>query len=143
MMLTEHFALAELRCNDAGRTPVPAEYLDNARRLCEQLEVLRACLKAPIVITSGYRTEGHNRRCKGAKTSQHLTASAADIRVRWWNPGVGHDPWLPPGDVYSAIERAIDRGDMHAGGLGLYLPREGRSVGWVHYDIGKPRRWRG
>lgn len=135
-MLTAHFTLAELRCRDRHLTPVPAEYLDNARRLCEQLEVLRSCLAgAPIVITSCYRTAAHNTAIKAAKHSQHLTASAADICVR--HPGGGS---FSPSDVRDAIERAIQRGDMRDGGIGVYPIRPGRVRGWTHYDIGPAGR---
>ena len=34
----------------------------------------------PIVITSGYRSEEVNRKCGGAKGSNHLTGCAVDIR---------------------------------------------------------------
>ena len=34
----------------------------------------------PIVISSGYRSEEVNRKCRGAKGSNHLTGCAVDIR---------------------------------------------------------------
>jgi len=36
--------------------------------------------EVPIVITSGYRSEEVNRKCGGAKGSNHLTGCAVDIR---------------------------------------------------------------
>lgn len=131
MKLTPHFDLAELACKDGSC--VPDRFIGNATRLCGELEVLRVELGRPVVITSGYRSPEWNA-ARGAEKSQHLTASAADIRVAN----------VPPRQVHAAIERLIGAGKMRDGGLGLYLPREGRAAGWVHYDVGPAgRRWRG
>jgi uncharacterized protein YcbK (DUF882 family) len=47
-----------------------------------KLEELRAKLNAPIIITSGYRCEKHNRDVGGVRNSQHLYGNAADILVK-------------------------------------------------------------
>jgi uncharacterized protein YcbK (DUF882 family) len=128
--LTTHFHVSEFACRDG--TPVPEEYFDNLTRLCHRLETLRGQLGKPIIILSGYRTPSWNRH-KGVEHSQHLTASAADIRVKD----------VPPRDVRFCILRLIDAGRMSDGGLGLYEASNSRRLGWVHVDIGPPRRWRG
>lgn len=45
------------------------------------LDPLREKYGKPIIVTSGFRSEKLNRAIGGAKTSQHLTGEAADIRT--------------------------------------------------------------
>lgn len=45
------------------------------------LDPLREAWGAPIVVTSGYRSEKLNRAVGGATNSQHLYGQAADIRT--------------------------------------------------------------
>jgi uncharacterized protein YcbK (DUF882 family) len=125
MMLTPHFALAEFACRDGSC--VPDGLLDNVRHLAEQLEILRGRIQRPIVIVSGYRSPTHNAKVKGAKSSRHLTAEAADIRVAGMTPIA----------VRSAVESMIQHGDLKIGGVGLYST-------WLHVDTRtKTARWRG
>ena len=118
---TKHFKVSEFTCKDG--TPVPPQYLHNAKKVADNLEVLRAALGGrPIIITSGYRTPEHNKKVGGVGGSAHLTASAADIVVRG----------IPP-----TIEKLIDAGKMQEGGIGIYKT-------FVHYDIrGTRARWDG
>lgn len=137
--LTEHFNSVEFMCKDGCL--VPADLMANVKRLAEQLEILRGKAGAPVAIISGYRTPTHNEGVKGKPKSRHLTAEAADIRIKG----------RPPIDVYNLIEYLISHGVMHNGGLGLYPPRKARKfpprkarLGFVHYDVrAKPARWRG
>ncbi len=132
MQLTPHFNLIEFACRSGDC--VPDAYLPNVQRLAEQLEVLRDLLGRPIVIISGWRSASHNAAVKGAAKSQHLTASAADIRV------AGRSPTF----VRDMILDLIHDGKMSDGGVGLYLPTAKRALGWVHLDCGPAgRRWRG
>ena len=39
MKLSDNFSLSEFRCNDG--TDVPDEYMDNVRKLAENLQILR------------------------------------------------------------------------------------------------------
>ena len=99
MNFTKHFKIKEFNCKDG--TPVPPQYLSNAKKVADQLEVLRAALGGrPIIITSGYRTPEHNKKVGGVGGSAHLTASAADIVVRG----------IPPAQVAATIEKLIDAG---------------------------------
>ena len=101
MKLSEHFTLGEMTKTSyrlqGGNTP-DSQATANLRNLCENwLEELRYsyntlyCLKPGedyessknvegIVINSGYRSEELNRKCWGAKSSNHLTGCAVDIR---------------------------------------------------------------
>lgn len=124
MQLTKNFNLSEFHCKDG--TPVPEKYYNNVKELAKNLQVLRDELKMAVLITgSGYRTPEHNVRVGGAKNSQHLTASGADINARD----------LSPRQLYARIEKLIKAGKMKEGGLGLYK-------GFVHYDIRNVKaRW--
>lgn len=53
----------------------------NLIRLAVVLEGIRAHLGQPIMVNSSYRDKAHNKRVGGYPSSQHLTASAADIRA--------------------------------------------------------------
>lgn len=126
MQLTPNFTLDEFECHDG--TPVPPTLIGNVRMLAANLQVLRDHVKQPVVINSGYRHPAYNRSIGGAKNSQHLTAKAADIRVRGYTPD----------EAAKVIEQLIAAGKMRQGGLGIY------KRGWVHYDVrGTKARWRG
>lgn len=122
--LTRNFNSKEFDCKDG--TPVPEKYMDNLQKLANNLQILRNELGVPVMVTgSGYRTQSHNKAVGGAKNSQHLTASAADINAQG----------LTPKQLYDKIESLIASKKIIQGGLGLYK-------GFVHYDIrGTKARW--
>lgn len=124
MKLTKNFNRKEFDCKDG--TPVPEQYYNNVQELANNLQVLRDHLGVPVTITgSGYRTPEHNKKVGGAKNSQHLTASGADITARDYSPK----------ELAAEIEKLIAEGKMTQGGIGIYK-------GFVHYDIrGTKARW--
>ena len=123
--LTKNFLLREFRCKDD--TEVPQEYMENVQELAENLQVLRDHLEKPIRIIRAYRTLHYNRKVGGARRSQHLTASASDIKVRG----------MTPQEIKDVIEGLIKKGLMKQGGIGLYKT-------FLHYDIrNKKVRWYG
>ena len=123
--ITENFALSEFRCKDG--TEVPEELMDNVTLLCENLQVLRDHIGKPIRVISGYRSPKYNRRIGGARRSQHMTAKAADIKVKG----------MTPAEVKAAIVKLIKEGKMMKGGIGLYTT-------FTHYDVrGRNARWSG
>lgn len=124
MKLTDNFDLIEFACNDG--TFVPDKYIGNVKQLAENLQVLRNYIDAPIKINSGYRTATYNKSVGGKVNSQHLMAKAADITVKGYTPK----------KLKGIIEQLIAEGKMQDGGIGLYKT-------FVHYDIGKSRRWSG
>jgi uncharacterized protein YcbK (DUF882 family) len=78
--LSEHFTQSEFTCKcGCGETKVNMQ-------LIIKLEELRERLKVPIIITSGYRCEKHNREVGGVKHSQHLYGNAVDIKVKGYTP---------------------------------------------------------
>ena len=87
MNLSQSFTLDELTVSQvaarAGLKNEPNDrHVEALRALCETvLQPLRDHLKRPIVVTSGYRSVGLNRRIGGSATSQHCRGEAADILV--------------------------------------------------------------
>jgi len=98
--ITPHFKWSEFACKDG--TAVPPQYRSNVKELARNLEVLRAALGQPIIITSGYRTPEHNAAVGGVPNSTHTKGMAADIRV----------PGMSPREVAAAIEKLISQGKM-------------------------------
>ncbi|EJZ21374.1 D-Ala-D-Ala carboxypeptidase family metallohydrolase [Rhizobium sp. Pop5] len=75
----------------------------------------------PVVVTSGYRDEEHNRLVGGADESMHKSCEAADIQID------GVSKW----DIATYIRSLPDRG-----GVGTYCHTDS-----VHLDTGKTRDW--
>lgn len=121
--LTTNFKLSEFACRDGS--PVPAEYRSNVQELAKNLQVLRDAIGKAVSLNCGYRTPKHNKAVGGVTNSQHLTASAADLRVSG----------MTPANVQAKIIALISDGKMKEGGVGLYKT-------FVHYDIrGSKSRW--
>jgi len=118
---SKHFKIEEFHCNDG--TPVPEEFYENVQELMDNLEIIREHFGYPIKINSGYRTPEYNNKIGGATKSQHLTASAADIRMN-----------VTPSKVQEGIKQLMEEGKIKKGGLGIY-------ANFTHYDIGKHRTW--
>lgn len=121
--LTKNFSLEEFKCKDGS--DIPNNVLSNITELAKNLQVLRDSINKSISITSGYRSPEHNAKVKGAKNSQHVKGTAADIKVAG----------MTPKEVALVIEGLIESGKMKQGGIGIY-------PSWVHYDIrGVKARW--
>lgn len=116
---TEHFKVSEWRCKDG--TEVPQQYYANLQRLMDKLEVLRKEVgNRPITIVSGYRTPAYNAKVDGAKQSQHMVATAADIRVSG----------MAASEVYKIADKVFADG-----GVGKYST-------FTHVDVrGRRARW--
>lgn len=84
MRLTEHFTLAELTESQVAtrrridNTP-PPRVIENLRRVAELLEEVRALVKRPVIVSSGYRSPALNVAVGGARKSAHVLGLAADI----------------------------------------------------------------
>ena len=121
--LTKNFSLEEFKCKDGS--DIPNNVLSNITELAKNLQVLRDSINKSISITSGYRSPEHNAKVKGAKNSQHVKGTAADIKIAG----------MTPKEVALVIEGLIESGKMKQGGIGIY-------PSWVHYDIrGVKARW--
>lgn len=71
----EYFKVKEFACKDGS----PVVFIDSY--LVGILDILRARIAKPVIITSGYRTPTRNKEVGGAKYSYHMRGRAADIRV--------------------------------------------------------------
>lgn len=117
--------MSEFKCKDGS--DVPDSMLDNVKLLAKNLQVLRDEIGKPIRVISGYRSPKYNRKIGGARKSQHMTAKAADIKIKG----------MTPAEVKSTIVRLIKEGKMMSGGIGLYRT-------FTHYDVrGRNARWYG
>jgi Peptidase M15 len=74
--LTANFSASEFDVNEA----VPSQYYDNRDAVATMLQSFRDMISSPIVVTSCYRDSSRNTDVGGATDSQHLTASAADVK---------------------------------------------------------------
>lgn len=124
--LSENFKLHEFLAHDDPEQP-SGTALRYLAQLCEDvLEPLRAHLKSPIIVTSGFRSPSHNAKIGGAKNSLHTTGMAADIAVGQL------DKQIPVAAFLSKIPEV--------GGIGLY-----EAKGIIHVDIrphvGPPATW--
>ena len=82
MKLSQHFRLGEFtesEYKDVYNIPSHVA-IENMKRICGWLEVLRDRYGAPIIINSGYRSPQLNKRVGGVATSNHVTGCAVDIR---------------------------------------------------------------
>jgi uncharacterized protein YcbK (DUF882 family) len=121
--ITTNFSLEEFNCKD-GST-MPNDVMINIIKLAKNLQVLRDAINKTISITSGYRSHDYNKIIGGAKDSQHIKGTAADIKVKG----------MTPKEVAKVIEGLIANGKMTQGGIGIY-------PSWVHYDCRKIKaRW--
>ena len=84
MQLTPHFSLSEMtRSSTAAsrgldNTPTP-EALQRLELTAQMLERVRAHLRVPITVTSGYRSRAVNEAVGGVTSSDHAHGLAADI----------------------------------------------------------------
>ncbi len=90
-------------------------------QLVKMLKSIESHYGQSVVITSGYRSPGHNRQVRGAKNSLHMFCAAADFQV----PGVSK--W----DLAKYLRSMPNRG-----GVGTYCNTES-----VHIDVGPDRDW--
>ena len=115
--LMENFRVREFACKDGS------DMILINLELVELLQRIRTHFRAPVTITSAYRSHCHNKKVGGAKTSQHLYGIAADIQVK----GVA------PKTVAAYVEQLMP----DKGGIGIYPT-------FVHVDVRKMKsRWRG
>ena len=147
MRLTPHFTLGELcktkHVTEDGNIPSHVA-IENLKRICENwLEDLRYsyntlyCLQPgedyetsknvePIIINSGYRSPAVNLLAGGAKTSNHLSGCAVDIRC------VGKEQMIR----YASI--LVDIADGTKQDFDELLLEQHGNVCWLHFAV-KPK----
>lgn len=118
--LSEHFDSDEFKCKCCGGLPAHGI----SKELISLLEQIRHAFNKSITITSGYRCEHHNQKVGGAKKSQHVQGTAADIKVTG----------IPAHEVHAYLSEHFDD---KIGGLGKY-------PNFTHVDVRENRaRWVG
>lgn len=141
MNLSPHFTLDEMTVSQEAvrsglRNKPDATQIEALRALCAHvLEPLRARVKRPIVVSSGYRSKSVNARIGGSTSSQHCKGEAADIIV----------PGMETADVVELIramrlpfDQVIDEFDRwvhvsHASGNRGEVLVASRRAGQTHY----------
>jgi len=123
--LSEHFSLAELTKTNTKIKNVPNEaQVENLKRLCGWLEMLRMKRNEPIIINSGYRSETVNKAVGGAPNSNHLTGCAVDIHVTGMEQLIRYAAILL--DISNERQEDFDE---------LLLERSPRGTYWLHFAV--------
>ena len=147
MKLSQHFTLGEL-CktkHDTEDGNIPSRVaIENLKRICENwLEDLRYsyntlyCLEPgedyetsknvePIIINSGYRSPAVNLLAGGAKTSNHLSGCAVDIRCAGKEQMIRYASILL--DIADGTKQDYDE---------LLLEQHG-NICWLHFAVRPP-----
>lgn len=85
MMFFKNFTIREFtnyNSNDERKQLIDTDYLfDNLVSCMHTAQHIRSIIGSPIIISSAYRDKRHNEMVGGSKTSQHITASAFDIKL--------------------------------------------------------------
>ena len=126
MRLTDHFTLDELtHSQTAARLGLandpPPDVVQTLIGTAHGLEMVRALLQAPILISSGYRSPALNAAIGGAQNSDHTRGDAADFIC----PGFG-----APSTIVSALKDSGIQFDQ-------LIEEFGR---WVHISFGPRMR---
>ena len=127
---TKNFSYDELIASATAKrlgldnTPT-LEEKERLRQLAEGiLQPIRDAWRAPIVVTSGFRSEAVNKAVGGVKTSQHRLGEAADIKVG----GKERNKKL-----FNFIYKMISKGDIKVGQL-----IDEYNYQWIHISL--PRK---
>jgi hypothetical protein len=104
------------------------------------LDPLREAVAGPIIITSGFRSPGHNAAIGGASQSQHIFGRATDVAN---SAHTGYQLFqkaavIRPREVVVPDGKGGKKSVLVAlGGLGLYAPYKNRGS-FIHVDT-RPR----
>ena len=94
-------------------------------------QALREALGMPITVISGYRTPTQNRKCGGARKSQHMLGRALDMKCADMDR------------LYETANAMQYDGRLPKGGLSIYRRDDGTNR-FVHVDCrGRRARWGG
>ena len=124
MNLSENFTLQELIYSDTavrmGIDNKPNdETVENLKILCENiLEPIRSHFKAPVIVSSGYRSEAVCLAVGSSSKSQHIKGQAVDFEIFG----------IPNKDVTDWIVQNLDYDQCI---LEFWTPNDPNS-GWIH-----------
>ncbi len=135
LRLSPHFTLGELTKTSYhtldGNIPSRVS-IENLKRICGWLEILRERYnrkygdtggEVPVIINSGYRSEEVNRKCGGAKGSNHLTGCAVDIRC------------LGPEQMIRYACLLLDTADENGWVFDELIQEKRGSTYWIHFAV--------
>ena len=91
MKLTPNFTLQEMTISQTaerhGIVNSPnSEQIINLKRVSAVLEVIRATIDRPVMVSSGFRCETLNTAVRGSSTSKHMEGLAVDFHVDGMTP---------------------------------------------------------
>ncbi len=110
--LSPNFTAAELCCPHCKRCEIKAGAL-------LKLEALRALVKAPLKILSGYRCPEHNKEIGGEQGSKHCDGIAFDVAV-------------PTGISLKKLVALAEQAGFAA--VGAYPAGRGQNSNFIHVD---------
>ena len=135
LRLSPHFTLGELTKTSYhtldGNIPSRVS-IENLKRICGWLEILRERYnrkygdtggEVPVVISSGFRSEEVNRKCGGAKGSNHLTGCAVDIRC------------LGPEQMIRYACILLDTADENGWVFDELIQEKRGTTYWIHFAV--------
>jgi hypothetical protein len=121
IQLTANFKLFEFASKDG------ADELPLSMQLIGILQRMRDKCGKPITINSGYRSPAHNAKIGGAKDSQHMKGTAADLTVSG----------MTPFQVACLAEEVFAEFGVTVGGIGQYDKQK-----FTHIDVRTSSKWR-
>ena len=126
MQLSQHFQLGEFtKSNYPEVYNIPSHVaIENMKRVCGWLEVLRDRYDAPIIINSGYRSPQLNKRVGGVGTSNHLTGCAVDIHCSGIEQAIEYAAILI--EYSNEIKQDYDE---------LFIEKNKYGRYWVHFAV--------
>ena len=121
--VSRYFTVGEVTKYEQQRIPQSDEIKENIFVLAQELDKVREAWGSPILVNSWYRPPEVNAAVGGARRSQHLYGTAADVR--------------PANGEILRFQRWLDLGIWQERALGY-----GASRGFVHLDLREGRiRW--
>ena len=126
MKLSEHYSLGEFtesEYKDVYNIPSHVA-IENMKRICGWLEVLRDRYGAPIIINSGYRSPQLNKLVGGVATSNHVTGCAVDIRCSGAEQAIRY--------AYILLDYADESNELFDE---LLIEKSARGSYWVHFAV--------
>lgn len=115
--ISKYFTVREVTKGELARVPTDKTVINNILKLATKLDDIREQWGKPIGVTSWYRPTAINRAVGGARGSQHINGSAADI--------------YPIGGNIFEFQKWLDaRWDMALG--------YGAKKGFCHVDLRSP-----
>ena len=126
MKLSQHFRLEEFTKSEHPEVyNIPSHVaIENMKRICGWLEVLRDRYGAPIIINSGYRSPQLNKKVGGVSTSNHVTGCAVDIRCSGAEQAID----------YAYILKAYSK-EIHQDFDELFIEKSKSGCYWVHFAV--------